>query len=117
MTSIADLEAARAELVAIQAKFDRYTGNNPDKYQTELRDAAARIRTLESDLKASGQIQLSPQEMLDAELDRLYPKARSKDIVEHEGQRYQLRFFPLSKSRTGKTVNEWGHTWAALGAT
>ncbi len=53
--------------------------------------------------------------MLWAQLDKRYPKAESRQIVEFEGRRYQRRFTPVSKSLSGKTVKEWAKSWLALG--
>jgi hypothetical protein len=47
-------------------------------------------------------------------IDAQHPSARSGEVVEHAGQRYRRRFFPEEKSRSGKTVTEWGRTWEAV---
>ena len=46
-----------------------------------------------------------------AELDRRFPKVRSREVVEHDGKRYIRRFTPLRVSNSGKTVMEWGRYW------
>jgi len=40
MYTLEAYEKARAELPLWNERWDNYTGNNPDKYQTDIRDAA-----------------------------------------------------------------------------
>jgi len=70
-----------------------------------------RVREIESPLKESGALPKTEHEKLESELDRLFPNARSKEIVEHEGRRYQRRFTPLERSRSRKSVTAWGKSW------
>jgi len=49
------------------------------------------------------------------ELDKLYPNAKSKTKIEYNGKKYILRYYPLEVSRSGKTVQEWGHSWELIG--
>ena len=63
--------------------------------------------------KTNGTLPLTVQEQLNKDLDAKFPNARSKDVVEFEGKRYQLRFSPAVKSRSGK-VKEWDRTWVLL---
>lgn len=44
-------------------------------------------------------------------LDKLYPRSKSRTIATYEGKKYQIRYFPLQTSSTGKTVYEFGHKW------
>ena len=44
-------------------------------------------------------------------LDELYPKAKSKTVVEYEGEKYQIRYFPVEKTADGAKVKKWGHRW------
>lgn len=53
---------------------------------------------------------MTKAELLNAELDALFPLARSKQIVTHNGWRYMKPFYPLESSRSGKTVIAWGLT-------
>jgi hypothetical protein len=57
---------------------------------------------------------LTEKELLDKELDEAFPNAQSKQIVEHKGRKYRRRFWPLDKSRSGKTVHEWGCDWIEI---
>ena len=114
MPTIKDLENAREELQNWEDRFDRYSGNNPDKYQADIRTARRRVREIEETLKASGEMPRSNIERLNAELDRAFPNAKNKEIVEYQGQRYQRRFYPLERSRSRKKVTEWGRAWVEL---
>lgn len=111
-----DLERAKSDLRGSQDRFDDYTGNNPDKYASDLRTAREAVRLIEATLKADGTIARTPHEELERVLDGLYPNARSKEIVEHEGQRYQRRFTPLERSRSRKTVTAWDRSWVKVGS-
>ncbi|MEP1612413.1 MAG: hypothetical protein ABJL72_10865 [Roseobacter sp.] len=62
-----DLEEATKSLRDWQDKFDRYSGNNPNKYQADSRAARRRVRQIENSLKASGQLALSEDEALEKE--------------------------------------------------
>ena len=54
------------------------------------------------------------EEKISAALDILHPGARSRTVVEYEGRKYQLRYFPITKSAEGEKVKEWGHRWILL---
>lgn len=114
MYTLDDLEAARAALKSWQDQFDRYSGNNPDKYQADIKAARRQVRAIEDALKANGTIPLTEKEQLEKELDDAFPNARSKQIVSLNGRRFQRRFWPMEKSRSGKTVTEWGRGWTEL---
>ncbi|MBU6141856.1 hypothetical protein KGO95_01890 [Patescibacteria group bacterium] len=85
--------------------------NNPNAGRARQQAADRRLRTVEQALKQSGKIEKTPEERLTEELDQVYPNAKSKTVVEYQGKKYQVRYFPLETSRTGKTVFEWGHQW------
>lgn len=97
-----------------EARWENYGGNNPNKYQTDIRHARHKVQLIEDSLKASGVLPRSPQEELERELDAAYPNAASKQIVTHNGVRYQRKFWPMEKSRSGKTVTAWGKGWEKL---
>jgi len=109
-----DYEKAKNEARKWDDAFDRYSGNNPKKYQSEIKQARAKLRVIEQDLKSRGVIMMNDKEKLEAELDKQFPEAKSKQIVEYKGNRYQRQYFPLEKSRSGKTVTEWGKTWIEI---
>lgn len=109
--TIEDLEAAKAELERYEKSWENYDGNNPNKYKASIADCRAKTALILADLKARGAIPLTDQEQLEKTLDQLHPDARSKEIVEYEGLRYQRRFSPVSKSLSGKTVKAWNKSW------
>lgn len=109
--TIDDYNIAQDELARITEKWDNYSGNNPNKYYSQLSGARSKVRIIEGSLKSQGVIPLSDKEILEKELNIKFPNARSKQVVEFEGKKYIKKFFPLEKSRSGKTVNEWGSCW------
>ena len=111
MYTLEDYEKAKAELTCWREAWNNYTGNNPDKYQTDIRNAARRMREIERCLKNAGLLEWTEREKLEGELDRMFPNAQSKETVEYRGKKYLRRYWPLEKSRSGKTVNEWGKSW------
>ena len=108
--TLADLAGAEQELKEWQERYGE-SGNNPNRFMAQIRQAASKVRTIENSLREAGLIELTTQEKLNQTLDLLYPNAQSKMIVAHEGQRYQIRYYPMSSSRSGKTVHTWGHDW------
>lgn len=88
--------------------------NNPNAVLRENRQHAQRLKEIKESLIEQGILQKpepTEQQKTDAELDKLYPNAKSRKIVEYNGKRYQSRYFPRDISRSGKTIHEWGHTW------
>lgn len=114
MASLEDLEGARRDLARWNERFDNYSGNNPNKYQSDIRAARQRVRDLEDDLKAAGALPRSAQEQLESELDRVFPNAKSKPVVEYQGRKYLRRFWPLERSNSHKTVTRWGKGWELM---
>ncbi len=109
--TLKDLEEARQELANWQERFANDGSNNPNKYSSQIRDAASKVRHITEVLKEAGALPKTPEEELTAKLDELHPNARSRSVVTHKGKKYQIRYFPLDVSRSGKTVHEWGHEW------
>lgn len=114
MYTLDDYEKAKSELRRWSDAWDNYSGNNPDKYQADIKAARRRVRELEEYLKAHGLIERTEREILEKEIDAAFPNAKSKEIVSFRGKRYMRRFFPLEKSRSRKTVNEWGRSWEEI---
>ncbi|WP_318438747.1 hypothetical protein [Photobacterium leiognathi] len=115
MHTLEELHTAQEELDMWQARWDRYDGNNPNKYQVDIQNAQSRVRIITESLKASGLLERSEQEKLEKRLEHEFPNAQSKEIVEFEGKKYQRRFYPLRKSRSRKSVTEWGKSWDLVG--
>ena len=116
MYSLEDLVQAKAELERWDNAFANDSSNNPNKYEAQRRDARSKIRRITELLQDIGVIEKTEAELLTDELDRLYPNARAKQVVLHNGNKYQIQYFPLVKSRSRKTVQEWGHKWIAIKA-
>lgn len=114
MYTLEDLEKAQAELDRWEKAWSDYSGNNPEKYSTDIKLARSKVKRIREELKRTGVIPLTEQEQLEAELDKTFPNAQSKEIVEFNGTRYMRRFFPLEMSRSRKTVMEWGRTWVKV---
>lgn len=58
--------------------------------------------------------QTSEEKEIARALDELYPKVKSKTVVEYEGKKYQIRYFPMEKTADGAKVKEWGHRWVPV---
>ena len=114
MYNMDDLAAAKTESRRWNDAFANDRSNNPNKFEAQRRDAEAKVREIEGSLKRQGLLAKSEADVLNEELDHLYPNAKSRTIVTHNGQRYQVRYFPLVQSRSRKTVKEWGHSWTLL---
>ena len=112
--TLEDLRVARQELHTWQERFGDSRSNNPNRYRSQMKEAATKVHVIELALKSAGVIKMTEVEEINAKLDRRYPNARSKTIVTYEDRRYQIRYFPLAKSNSGKTVQEWGHEWRPL---
>ena len=108
--TIQDLESARSALADWRHSQCEEKANNPNKYEGNIRFYQDEVERIERALKVSGLIPMSDHEKLESELDRLFPRARSREIVEFEDQKYQRRFFPARRSRSRKTVVKW-HKW------
>ncbi len=48
--TLEDLEQAKAELESWGQRFDNYSGNNPNKYQADPKQAREKIRIIEFSL-------------------------------------------------------------------
>lgn len=88
--------------------------NNPGAERREWLNHQRRLREIEEYLKKQGVIEYTEEEKTTTELDKIHPKAKSKQVVEHNGKKYKLQFYPLETSGSGKTVREWGHRWKLL---
>lgn len=114
MYTIEDYENAKAELAAQQARWDNYAGNNPNKYRGPIESAKAAVHLIETELKASGILPRTQEEIRDAQLDQAFPNARSKQTVDWNGEKYMRCYQPISKSLSGKTVTAWRKFWVKV---
>lgn len=62
-------------------------------------------------LKEQRILPLSKVEIISETLERLHKRARSRAIVEYEGDHYQRIYLPLKLSKSGKTVQKWAKIW------
>lgn len=114
MYTLEDYENARTELARWNERGDNYMANNPNKYQADIRDAVRKVREIKQYLKDEGILERTESEKLEKELDRIFPNAQTKEVVEYNGKKYQRRYWPFEKSRSGKTVKEWSKSWFPL---
>lgn len=111
--TLADLQAAQADLDRAQDRQARYDGNNPNKHITDVRLAREKVQALTAALKASGQLARTDHEILEARLDAAFPRARHRDIVTFENDRYQRWVTPATRSLSGGVMT-WSKTWRRL---
>jgi len=64
-------------------------------------------------LRANGSMPKTRHEILEESLDRLYPEAASKEVVEYQGKRFRRLFRPLKRGKGGGVV-EWERSWSPL---
>lgn len=107
---IGELAEARRQLARFEQRWEDYTGNNPNKYRGDLNLWRGEVDRLERALKKDGVLPVTDEEKLEFELDRRFPGARSREVVEFDGKKYRRRFSPAEFSRTRKSVTRW-HKW------
>lgn len=106
-----DYAAAKADLDQWNDRFANDRSNNPNKHRSNINAARAKLSAIEAWLKESGLLARTPEEERDAELDKAFPNARSKEVVEWRGEKFRRRFLPDAKSNSGKTVKSWIKLW------
>lgn len=109
--TMADLEAARADLTRWIDAFANDSSNNPNKFRSQIKAARMRVRTIEAALKIDGTLPLTEQERVENELDKLHPDAHSKMVADYNGKKYRRWYYPAEKSNSGKTVQVWDRGW------
>lgn len=112
--TLSDHAKAVQDLARLNEKWENYSGNNPNKFRADIEAAKATLARVERALKDTGVLPRTAQEQRDAALDKAYPNALTRQIVEWEGQRFQKRYTPVATSRSGKTVLEWKGFWVPL---
>ena len=105
MYTLEGLKRAQEDLKRWEEKWANSDSNNPNKFRGNINEARCRVRLIESVLKTNGTPPLTKQEQLNKDLDAKFPNGRSKDVVEFEGKRYQLRFFPGVKAVPARSRN------------
>lgn len=115
--TLAMLEQAERQL----AEGDSGRHSNPGRTRRWNEAAMERVATIRAGLIAQGDLpkpqksaETIEREKIEAELDRLYPNAESRRIVEYQGKRYMRRYSPLERSNSGKSVKLWHAYWQPL---
>lgn len=115
MYSLDDLEKARANFEYFSDLWSReHSENKSNKYDAEARQSSEHLREVEEYLKSNGLLAYTDDELAQETLNYKYPLAKSRDVVSLNGIRYQKRFYPKKRSKTGKTVKEWRTEWVNL---
>lgn len=114
--TLADLEAALAHRRALSDQWDNYSGNNPNKGHADRHAAHMKVLEIEDELKRCGVTPYTEQEQLTRELNRLYPDAASRSIVEREGRFFQIRYAPNGHSLSGRVKGGYSSSWSELTA-
>jgi hypothetical protein len=111
------------DLEDVKQRMENYMGpNNPKAQSRAYAEFGRQIKEIQEYLISTGELkkevsserELSEAELMNKKLDELYPNAKSKTIVWHEGQRYQIKYYPHNTSNSGKTVYEWRHSWTRV---
>lgn len=94
-----DLDAAHASHLSAQTDSERTL-------------ESAHLDQIEMSLKKEGAIPASEEEVVEFQLDQMFPKAKSRDIIDFADKKYQLKFIPKAKDANGKVI--WGRSWLPL---
>lgn len=97
-------------------QWDNYSGNNPNKGHADGHAAHMKVLKIEDELKRCGVTPYTEQEQLTRELNRLYPDAASRSIVEQEGRFFQIRYSPNGHSLSGRVKGGYSSSWNELTA-
>lgn len=106
-----DLKKAQEELRMASDRAASSSSNNINFGQSDIHSAQDMLEIITADLKQTGLLPKTAKEVLEDEIDKEFPNARSKQIVEHKGRKYQLRFAPARMSRSRQTVKKWLRWW------
>jgi hypothetical protein len=113
--TLQDYESAKAGLESLNAKWENYSGNNPDNCRASIQDAQARVSEITSVLKAAGTLPRTANEERDHQLELVFPNTKPREVVFSQGKKYVRRFTPAAKRLSGKSVKAWSKTWAPVG--
>ncbi|UPJ49343.1 hypothetical protein IVB30_41500 [Bradyrhizobium sp. 200] len=103
-----------AELATAKQRLAQAEGraNNPDKRRAIIERLRLEVSAIE--YASRWQATATPEQLVQADLDDtlngLYPKARARAVVEHDGQRFQLKVKPVSFSFEVPTG--WSRSWS-----
>ena len=115
---VSELTAVNNELIPLKEMADReltsiygLTGMIYRPHLDTYMQVCVKKAQILACLKRQGILPLSKVEIISATLDCLHKRARSRAIVEYEGNHYQRKFLPLKLSKSGKTVQKWAKIW------
>lgn len=115
MYNLDDLEKARRNFEYLSDLWSKeYTKNKPNKYDKEAKLASEHLHEVEEYLKLNGLLVYTDDELVQDSLNEKYPLAKSGEIITFNEVRYQKRFHPGKRSKSGKTVKEWHSEWVNL---
>jgi hypothetical protein len=90
-----------------QAMVERWRKETGNEAARQLRGWQNKVKMITAVWVLFG---TSEPDDLTAELDRLYPDAKSRKVVSHNGSRYRKRYFPIETGVHG-VVYQWGDYW------
>ena len=106
LNTLDDYHTARAANEAQQDRFAVYSGNNPDKYASDIRSALARLHRVEDYLKRTGLLPVTEHEAITFRLDATYRNARSRRFVMLDDKRDRMSFNNVLVSTLGQLSAE-----------
>ncbi|CAM0998106.1 hypothetical protein EJMOOK_05490 [Rhodanobacter sp. Root179] len=107
--TLEDLQAAEVVNAREIARWENYTGNNPNKWQSQRNAAARKVLEIREELLRNGTIEpVNFREGVQLALDKAYPNSQPRRIVELNGQRWRKRY----EMRSDWT--QYGQSWELL---
>lgn len=101
--------------VLIQRGIGHDINSNPTKGRSQINEAGRRITSLQasqrlirSELLSRGEVEPT----IDERLERAFPEARNREIVELDGLRYEHFWLLEGTDRRGNNI--WGRAWTPL---
>ncbi|MGP9768284.1 hypothetical protein ACT3UM_21430 [Halomonas sp. AOP13-D3-9] len=79
-------------------------------HRREVDQAESKLPEVIAYLRSNDTMPKTRHELLEEKLDRLFPDAASREMVEYQDERYQRRFKPLKRGKGGGVV-EWERYW------
>ncbi|TCL38078.1 hypothetical protein EV210_10444 [Anaerospora hongkongensis] len=104
--TLADLEKAKVNIERLEKAWDNYSGNNPNKHHTSISMAREEVSRITYCLKLQGDISKTEQEILEDKLNRAFPNAQSKLVINFEEAKYQRQYCKIG--------GFWEDSWRKL---
>lgn len=112
--TLKDLEDAQKECKRWNDAWANDSSNNPNSCHGERKRASIARHRIYTALVKQGDIELTPEQQFQKDLDDKHPNAETRKIITFEGNRYQKKYWPVITSRSGETVDVWGSAWVKL---